>query len=176
MLAFYQRPRRRPNKAAAGGFTLLEILIVLALVGLMAAFSLPQFSVVQDRLAFTLNRDTFERELGGLSYAAFKEGRPLVLSGEYPRRANESSGGSAMSVPQAIDPSLLRPGDLRPIEPVTSGAARLNLPEDWQVNVKNPIVYQPSGFCGGGSVDLIVGDLRYAYDLKAPTCQVELQR
>ena len=173
MLAFCQRPKHRPSKS---GFTLLEVLIVLALVGLLAAVSLPQFNAIYDRLTYTLNRDTFERELSSLSYTAFKEGRPLVLAGEYPKRAGDGLLRLPDTASAAIDLGLLRQGDLRPVEPVTSAPASLELPRDWRVTIEKPIVYQPSGFCAGGSVNLIVGDLRYAYDLKAPTCQVELRR
>ena len=167
---------RKHEKPAAGGFTLLEVLVVLALVGLLTAFSLPQFSIIRDRLTFTLNRESFERELGGLSYLAFKEGRPLILDGKYPRDADEIKTSTDVFQTADAATAFLAPGQLRAVRPVTSKQATLTLPEQWQVTVETPIVYQASGFCGGGTVKLVIGQLRYDYDLKAPTCQAALSQ
>jgi prepilin-type N-terminal cleavage/methylation domain-containing protein len=164
------------GKHASRGFTLLEILVVLTIVGLMTAFSLPQISVMQDRLKFTLNRDSFERELSGLSYAAFKEGRPLILSGEFPRPISYNQSRTTFD-PQSLpsEPLFLQPGELRPARPVTAIDAALVLPENWRLSVDKPIVYQASGFCEGGTVKLAIGEQAYTYALRSPTCKAELQ-
>ena len=173
-----QRRRRKPSNRARGkkGFTLLEILVVLALVGLMTAFTLPQFSIVRDRLTFTLNRESFERDLGGLAYAAFKDGRPVILKGQYPRPPGGDKAPEKDEEFDSKEPLFLEPGQLRPAPPVIAADAELPLPEDWRVTVAKPIIFQASGFCEGGTVDLLIGDLRYTYDLKAPTCEVALQK
>ena len=172
MSEFFQKHNKPSPNRHTGGFTLLEILVVLALVGLMTAFSLPQFSVIRDRLAFTLNRDSFENELRGLSYTAFKEGNTLILAGQYPRRPGDAPAEDAVFTDK--EPLFLEPGQLRPMRPTNAADATLTLPEDWRVTVDSPIIYQASGFCGGGTVNLLIGQLRYIYALKAPTCQVEL--
>jgi prepilin-type N-terminal cleavage/methylation domain-containing protein len=160
--------------ALARGFTLLEVLIVLALVGMLAAVSLPQFSVIQDRLAFTLSRDTFENELNGLGYSAFKQGRPMILAGRYPRRPGDAPvlPGEDDSVFKEI--LFLQPGQLKTLLPLDAVEAKFDLPENWQLSVVEPIVYQASGYCAGGKIEVNVGGARYAYDLKAPACAVEL--
>jgi prepilin-type N-terminal cleavage/methylation domain-containing protein len=174
-------PKRKPRPpspdrpALTSGFTLLEVLVVLALVGLLTAFSLPQFSVIRDRLEFTLNRESFERDLAGLSYRAFKEGRPFVLAGQYPRRADETAASDASQQEATDNPAFLEPGQLRPSHPVLLADAPLTLPAEWQVTVDRPIYYQVSGFCSGGAVKLTVGRRTYAYDVKAPLCQAELK-
>jgi len=177
MSEFSQKKRRTSHaKRGSSGFTLLEILVVLTIVGLMTAFSLPQISVMQDRLKFTLNRDSFEREISGLSYAAFKEGRPLILLGEFPRPPGYDRERSVSEAPAfAPEPLFLHPGELRPERPVTAADATLVLPENWRLSVDKPIIYQASGFCEGGTVKLAIGDQTYAYALKAPTCKAELQ-
>jgi len=176
MLDFCQKPRRSPNRVTPRGFTLLEMLVVLALVGLMTAFSLPQFGVMRDRLTFTLNRDSFEQEIAGLSYLAFKEGRSLVLAGQYPRNPND--GETPMERLQKSDEGRLsrEPGQLRPSWPADIADASLTLPEDWSAVVEKPIIYNPSGFCEGGSVRLMIGQSSYTYTLKAPTCQAQLEQ
>jgi hypothetical protein len=54
--------------------------------------------------------------------------------------------------------------------------APLTLPKGWRLTVENLVVYQVSGFCGGGSLSLAVGTQKYVYDLKSPQCRVELAR
>jgi len=173
MSDFCRKHSLNPHSSAAG-FTLLEVLVVLALVGLLTAVSLPQFGVVRDRLTFTLNRDSFERELGGLSYQAFKEGRALILAGKYPRSPNERPAESSPFSDNVS--SFLDNAQLRTLQPILALDAALNLPEDWRVTVEDPIIYQASGFCGGGKVSLLIGRAQYVYDLKAPTCQAVLAR
>ncbi len=173
-LASYPRPRRKPShKAVARGFTLLEILVVLTLVGLITAFSMPEFNVIHDRLAFRLDRDTFEQTLGGFAYQAFKDGRPIVLSGEYPKSANEVDKLDNGKKDE-LDYAFLPPGEVRAVIPINAQPATFPLPDTWRVTVEAPIIYQPSGFCDGGKVTLLIGQQRYDYDLKAPTCQPAL--
>ncbi|MBY0510769.1 MAG: prepilin-type N-terminal cleavage/methylation domain-containing protein [Rhodospirillaceae bacterium] len=160
------------------GFTLLEVLVVLAMVGLLSALALPQFSVISDRLDFTLKRESFERELSGLGYRAFTEGQPLVLSGQYPRDPKRASPAPEIEDPYSTA-SLelgLAPGQYRVLQPVMANDAPLMLPKDWRLTAETPVIYQVSGFCGGGSVSLAVGTQRYVYTLKAPECRVELVR
>ena len=176
MWASCLKARHSHNAARQRGFTLLEVLVVLALVGLLTAFTLPQFSIIRDRLTFNMNRESFERELSGLRYAAFREGRAVVLNGEYPRPAKteepaSSSSGSIFK----NEPDFSEPGQLRPMRPTIYLDAQLTLPDTWSLSVKEPIIYQPSGFCGGGTVDLLIGQVRYVYDLKAPACQAQLK-
>ena len=176
MSEFFREPRHSsPDRRSAAGFTLLEVLVVLVLVGLVAGVVSPQFIVVQDRLAYNLNRDSFEQELAGLSYAAFKEGRPLILAGVYPRTTEQEQDLRQELESEDKEPQFLNAGELRPIRPSFSSPASLTLPEDWRVKVDSPVVFQASGFCSGGSLTLTVGDARYAYDLKAPTCQAKLR-
>jgi len=176
MSDFFRKLRLNPDRSPARGFTLLEILVVLALVGVMAAFSLPQFSMIRDRVTFTLNRDSFEREIAGLSYLAFKEGRTLMLAGQYPRASNDQKT-PAERLQEADEGILSRePGQLRPLQPAGIADAMPTLPEDWRMTVDRPIIYTAAGFCGGGTVKLVIGQTSYAYDLKAPTCQALLEQ
>ena len=168
------KPSRNPAPRDARGFTLLEILVVLALVGLMTAFSLPQISVMQDRIAFTLSRESFETELSGISYAAFKQGRPMILAGTYPRKPGDASVLPGEGASPFREVLFLQPGQLKPTLPIDVTEAKFDLPEDWSMSIAEPIVYQASGYCTGGKIDVKIGDQRYTYDLKAPTCAVKL--
>jgi prepilin-type N-terminal cleavage/methylation domain-containing protein len=175
MLDFCRKHKHNHNlkKTAAHGFTLLEILVVLALVGLLTAFSLPQFGIIRDRLTYTLNRDSFESEISNLSYRAFKEGRALVLVGEYPRNPKDEE--TALERLQKFDEGQLsrEPGQMRQLWPLNVSDATLSLPEEWRAVVAKPIIYNAAGFCDGGAVTLLIGQSSYTYNLKAPTCQAQ---
>lgn len=167
---------RKSTPGESSGFTLLEILVVLALVGLLTALSLPQVSVMHDRLTFALNREGFETELGGISYAAFKQGKPLILMGAYPRSEEQTRALiDEWEIAEVKEAPLLEEGQLRTLIPASAGEASPNLPISWRMTVEKPIVFQPSGYCDGGDVSLLIGDMRYTYELRAPTCQAQLK-
>ena len=45
---------------------------------------------------------------------------------------------------------------------------KLNFPEGWKLKIPEPIFYRASGFCGGGSITLEVGSLKYNLILESP--------
>ena len=181
----FRRARVRNGMSSARtlrrGFTLLELLVVLSIVGLMGAVALPQFVIMRDRLEFALNRESLEQELSALGYRAFNEGRAFILSGQYPKpgqgaalAASRADFGAALSSPPVDE--IMEPGQYAALQPIMAEDAPLDIPKDWKLIVDKPVIYQVSGFCGGGSVTLAVGAQRYIYALKAPDCRIELQQ
>jgi len=67
-------------KSPHRGFTLLELLVVLALIAAVAGLALPNFSRMMD--SFTMNTAWrgIEAELGDLPYRAFSQGRSVRLN------------------------------------------------------------------------------------------------
>ncbi len=61
------------------GFTLLELLIVLALFGLLTALVVPRFVALYDSLNAAHQRDEALRQIAGLGYRAFQKGQELVV-------------------------------------------------------------------------------------------------
>ena len=146
------------------GFTLLEVLTVLFIVGLVGALVFPNFPVLIDRIVNANERDSVIRSLNTLSYEAFARNQDYVLTGTY----NDRTSGAADFEEAAIfSGTSFRSHGISP--------AQIILPDGWTLSVKKPIFYRASGFCSGGSVQLNTGIVTTEYVLSAPTCQLEGQ-
>jgi prepilin-type N-terminal cleavage/methylation domain-containing protein len=143
---------RRPDKA--GGFTLLELLLAMALIAFVVSLALPRLEQLYLRFVFWLDQDRVEREIAGLGARAYLEGKTLRLA-TWP-----------------LPPP--RPGAPRPPAEVEVGEpVRLTLPEGWRVVVDPPILFRPDGACSGGAVAIESGEVRRSFRLDAPRCRLQ---
>ncbi len=127
------------------GFTLLEVLVVLILLGVLTSLALPRLLTAYESIQAAYDRDEVLAQLGLLGYRALRLGRGFEL-GEYP-------------FPPELPPERRAP---------------LELPEGWSLRAEPPIRYQASGVCRGGQVELRYASQLYALDLKPPFCRPEL--
>ena len=85
------------------GFTLLELLIVLALFGLLTALTVPRFVALYDSLNAAHQRDEALRQIAGLGYRAFQKGQELVVgvpaAGTAPQQWSLPDGWSIQAKP-----------------------------------------------------------------------------
>jgi general secretion pathway protein G len=140
------------------GFTLLELLIVMAILGAIAAVVGPSLSGTYDRIRFSLQRESVERQIAALPRQAQGKGRSLILAAT---KKTLDGSGPAFSQTANISAGGQLPAD----------AAVLALPLGWSVVVETPIRYNFDGFCSGGRLMLASGSFQARYELDAPLCQ-----
>ena len=134
----------RDHRRHASGFTLLELLVVMAVVGLLAGMIAPNLERLVGSIDRATRRDGLIADIAGLSFRAYALGQGFELKDDGLAR-------------------LLRDGD-----PV------LAVPNGWRVSVQPAIQFGFNGICSGGQVTLISPDgVREALQLRAPDCQIE---
>lgn len=139
-------PMRGSNKFhghASSGFTLLEILVVMALVALVSVAVGPNLQRLVSGVEAASQRDTLLLDLAGLGTRAARLGQSFELS------ASTSA-------------QLLSDG-----EPI------LRLPTGWRIAPGKPIFYGFNGYCAGGELGLQTPDgRREQLAMTAPRCAV----
>lgn len=152
-----ERPGRRPDCYAlrsrwASGFTLLEVLVALTILGFVTLAVTPKLASVFDSVTYAMNRGVFEKNLSALTYQALSRGEDLVLT--------------------TIDPyqQLVRSRPLPQNQAIYVKPAELPLPEGWALQVLDPIIYRSTGYCVGGVVTAVIGTVTEEYVLAPPMC------
>ncbi len=174
-----ERRRQAASQNFAGrGFTLLEILVVLFIVGVTSAVVLPRLPLVADSLDFALKRQDFEQTLSGLAYKAYTDSQDFVLAGRYTSLGRVEGQDDAASIRRGVRSDLrtlpMSEESREYLPPVILAEVAPTMPEGWELVVPEPIYFRGSGFCTGGDAELVIGRLRYAYVLAAPSCKATL--
>ena len=78
------RGHRLTRSARQAGFTLIEILIALTIIGAIGALALPPLAEMYDRISYSLAREDVEREIANLGEKARHEGHSLDLETQSP--------------------------------------------------------------------------------------------
>ncbi len=156
---------QRKDRRNSRGFTLLEVLTVLFIVGLAAALVAPNFPVLLDRIVSANQRENVVRALNTLPYQALATNQNYVLLS-----IGEDLSSSA---PGALDELEIFAGTSFRTHDISR--ATIPLPEGWSLTVSAPIFYRMSGFCSGGSIELNTGISAASYELSAPLCQLDVQ-
>ena len=149
LVSFRQVPTKVKNKQIQlwqRGFTLLELLIVLAMMGLLGALALPALGKLIDSIRYRNERSSIIAQINSLGY------RDYLLAQDY-----EFSTGNVAQV-------------------LKDGKPALNVPEGWTLKLPKPIHYQFNGYCSGGTVIVTAPDGKAdTLELQAPSCGVKIE-
>src|SRR5262245_49559904 len=98
----------------SAGFTLLEILVVLAILGLVAALSLPTLRRPPDRLRLEAAARTLMRAIRFSRAAAIARNDDVIATLHADRRVLESSTGSVIQIDREISVEVIFAAAERP--------------------------------------------------------------
>jgi prepilin-type N-terminal cleavage/methylation domain-containing protein len=140
-----------------GGFTLLELLLVMAILAGLTAIAIPQFAQLYARVRASFERADLEQQLLELPQLVRQRGRGGVLLDS----SRDASPGAALAEAGPAAGSELEQWETLPID----------LPKGWTMRVPTPVFYQFTGACNGGEVDLSLPPTFFRYILTPPLCR-----
>lgn len=132
-----------------GGFSLLELIIALAIMALIGALAMPSLIRIAQRTQFSLSRQDLERQLDALPQVAVSEGRNLVLTS-----TPTNDGLDTAPVTVGKDPYPVK------------------VPAGWSITVDAPIRYRYDGTCSGGKLQVTVAGAEAKYIMNPPLCEL----
>ena len=165
-----------PGPAAAAGFTLLELLVVLLLVGLIAALAFPNLDRLRASVATSTERDYILDQIAGLGRHAMLRERAYVVLGTHHEEGVDVSDPARMTFDDGRDDSRTRVSGAPP------GAAShsdyehyvIDVPEGWEIRLDEPLVVHANGVCLGAALTLYDGEAEdVRVDLEPPYCRVD---
>lgn len=152
------------SRPASTGITLVELLVVLALLGLIGALVLPNLERFTAGVARNSERDLILNEIAGLGTEALLQGQGfVVLDTEALEELEAEADSEAEGQPGALVHDLTG----LPVH-------RLEIPDGWRLYLDAPLIVRATGACLGGRLSLEHDDTPpVEVELVAPYCRVE---
>ena len=149
-----QHMKRLFGRRGSLGFTLLEMLVTLAIVGLAGAIALPNLQSLYEAVARRTDRDAVLDQVSRLGAQARLAGQDLVI---WPGEADALEQVDSL-VGATLDAYVRH---------------QFRMPPDWRLVLDRPLVVRANGVCLGAAMTLIDNSGRRAeYLLEAPFCRV----
>ena len=168
--------RAHPGPAAAPGFVLPELLVVLLLLGLLGALALPNIERLQRAVTARTERDYILDQIAGLGREAMLQERAYVVLGT--RREGDAGGSDAarMTPDAAREQPRTRLSGTHdgPVSHPDHEHYVIDLPEGWEIRLDEPLVVYANGVCLGAGLTLYVrGAEDFRTELDPPYCRVD---
>jgi prepilin-type N-terminal cleavage/methylation domain-containing protein len=112
---------------AERGFTLIELVVALAVIGLILTISLPRLSGWLDRFGFSSKEQRVHDSLAGLADTARRAGRSVYLRSS--DRSANAADSAAIELPNGWTLTVEPPILFRYDGVCTGGTARVTVPE-----------------------------------------------
>lgn len=139
-----------PPQSSTTGFSLLELLVVLALVSLIGALAVPNLMALYDSASRATERDQILDQLAGMGREAMLKGHGYAVYGTTPGPRPTDTPGFSVQPYQLV------------------------VPEGWQVELDRPLWVRPNGVCLGATVTLSHPDAPpVKVALAPPYCRVD---
>lgn len=160
------------NRITAPGFTLVELLVVLVLVGLVTTLAFPNLERLQGAVTRKTERDYILDQFAGLGREAMLRRRAYVVFG---------SGGAAETAlagtaKETADIAVPRPRDGPAGDGLGLGGHEriaIDLPDGWEIRLDEPLLVYANGLCLGAGLSLYHrGEEDVRVDLEPPYCRV----
>jgi len=142
-----------------GGFTLIELIVVLAIIAAVSAIAYTYLTPLAARVQMAYERDDLERQLLALPQRVRLGGHGGILT--------EHSGDNLPAGTPIPVEGAAKTGS--PLEDWQ--VLRLELPAGWRLQMPAPIFYHFSGACEGGHVAFVHPPEALRYVLNAPLCR-----
>ena len=163
------------SRTTETGFTLVELLVVLVLVGLVTALAFPNLERLRGAVTSKTDRDYILDQFAGLGRHAMLQGRAYVVFGSGRAQGagfSDSTGGTADATARDRRTRPAGDGFLAPTYP---GHHRyvIDLPEGWEIRLDEPLVVYANGLCLGAGLALYrQGEEDSRIVLDPPYCKV----
>ena len=157
---------RHPSPDSLRGFTLLELVVVLALLGLIAALAFPNLERLYAGVVRNTERDYILDQFTGLGRRAMQQARTLVVVGSGGARADDPAGTGADRPSRG---SAAGPASGSVHEPHV-----IDVPGGWAISFDEPLVVRPNGVCLGAELTLRHrGAVEARIRLDPPYCRID---
>ena len=143
--------RRKKARKPRGGFTLLELLVVLALLGLATAIAMPNLERLYVAVTRASEQDHVLDQIAALGREAALNGRAYVVYG-----------------------NVAPPDPAEAARYVDYETYVVDVPEGWRLELDSPLVALANGVCLGGALTLSHEEVAAVrVELAPPYCRVE---
>ena len=158
----------------ARGFTLLELLVVLVLVGLVTALALPNLERLLASATRSTERDYILDQLAGLGRRAMVEERSYVVVATGDARAALPSGPARGADAPAAAHARPAAQSSGPWSSADHEPYPVDVPEGWELRFDEPLVVRANGVCLGAGLTLHhLGEVDRRIVLDPPFCRVD---